>query len=108
MVHLNTLRQESKEGTGSDSGADDTSDVRTHGMHEQEVMAVVLQTEVVTDTCSHRNSRHACITDQGVQFLTLWLEEVHNLHKAYTRGGGNHEGHGAKCEDLDGVECQEL
>ena len=69
MVHLNTLRQESKEGTGSDGGANDTSDVRTHGMHEQEVVAVVLQTEVVTDTGSHRNSRHTGITDERVQFL---------------------------------------
>ena len=60
------LRQEAEQGTGSDGGADDASHIGTHGMHEQEVVAVVLQTEVVGDAGGHGNGTNTGIANQWV------------------------------------------
>ena len=46
---LLALREEAQQGTGSNGRADDASHVGTHSVHEQEVVAVVLQTQVVRD-----------------------------------------------------------
>ena len=71
-------------------------------------MTVVLQTEVVGDTGSHRHSRHTGITNQRVDLLILRQEQVHDLHEAYTTHRSYEEGAGTDGEDIDGVQCQEL
>ena len=71
-------------------------------------MTVVLQTEVVGDTGSHRHSRHTGITDERVDLLILRQEQVHDLHKANTTHRSYEEGTGTDSEDIDGVHGEEL
>ena len=71
-------------------------------------MTVVLQSEVIRDARCHRNGTHTSITDQRIQLLTFRQEEIHDLHEADTRGGGDHKGHGSEGEYLDGIQCQKL
>ena len=77
-------------------------------MHQQEVVTVVFQAEVVGDTCGHRYGTHTGITDQRIDLLVAGQEDVHQLHEAYTTHGSHDEGAGADCEDEDGVHGQEL
>ena len=55
-------------------------------MHEQEVVAVVFQTEVVADAGTHRYGTHTGISDEWVQLLALWQEEVHQFYEEDTAG----------------------
>ena len=78
------LRQETEQSTGSNGRTDNASDVRAHSVHQQEVVAVVLQTEVVGDACSHWYSTHAGIADERVQLLAFRQEEIHQFDEADT------------------------
>ena len=52
-------------------------------MHEQEVVAVVFQSEVITDTCTHRHCRYTGITDERIKLLVLGQEEVSSANDPY-------------------------
>ena len=45
-------------------------------MHEQVVLGVVFQAEVVGDTCRHRHSRNTGIADEGIDFFLFGKKEV--------------------------------
>ena len=77
-------------------------------MHEQEVVAVVFEAEVVGNTGGHRNSAHTGITNERIDLLVAGQEDVHQLHEAYTTHSSHDEGTGADGEDEDGVHGQEL
>ena len=77
-------------------------------MHQQEVVSIVFQSEVVGNPRSHRNGTHTRITNQRVQFLVLRQEQIHQLDKANTTHGGDNEGTCTNGEDINGVYCQKL
>lgn len=77
-------------------------------MHEQEIVAIVLQSEVVGNARSHGHGTHSGIANQRVQLLVLRQEHVHQLDKAHAAHGGDDEGAGTDGEDVDGVDGQEL
>ena len=77
-------------------------------MHEEEIVAVVFQTDIVGNTCAHGNGAYTCITDKRVDLLIFRKEEIHQFHKQHTTGTGDDESHGTKDENLDGVEGEEL
>ncbi len=43
--------------TGDYGGADDACDIRTHGVHEQEIRAICLLPDVMRHTGRHRHGR---------------------------------------------------
>lgn len=55
-------------------------------MHEKEIVAVVLQTQVVADAGTHWHGTHAGVSDEWVQLLAFWQEEVHQFHEEDTAG----------------------
>ena len=77
-------------------------------MHQQEVVAVVLQSEVVRDAGCHRYGTHTSITNQRVQLLVLGQEDIHQLDEQDTTHRGNDEGSGTNGEDVDGIDGQEF
>ena len=83
---ISILIEESQQGACGYGGTDNSCNIRTHGVHEQEVVTVVFQTEVVADAGTHRNGTHTGISDQWVQLLALWQEEVHQFHKEDAAG----------------------
>ena len=58
-------------------------------MHEQEVVAVVLQTEIIGDAGTHRHGTHSGVSNQWVQLFVLWQEEVHQLYEEDAAGRGD-------------------
>ena len=96
-----SLAEESEEGTCSDGRADDTGHVGTHGVHEEEVVAVVLESEVVGDARAHGHGTHTGVTDERIDFLVARQEEVHQFDKQNAAGGGYDEGAGTDEEDED-------
>ena len=80
------LIEEAKQGSCCYGRTDNSCNIRAHGVHEQEVVAVVLQTEVVTDAGAHWHGTHAGVSDERVQLLALWQEEVHQFHEEDTAG----------------------
>ena len=55
-------------------------------MHEKEIVAVVLQTQVVADAGTHWHGTHTGVSDERIQLLALWQEEVHQFHEEDTAG----------------------
>ncbi len=73
------------------AGADHTCNVRTHGVHEQVVAGVVLQTEVVGDTGRHGHGRYTGIADKRIDFLVLGKHQVEELHEEHATRRGDDE-----------------
>ena len=93
------LVQEAQQDTCGHCAADDAGHVGTHGVHEQEVGAVVLLTLDQGDTRRIGHGRNTGVTDERVDFVVALEEEVEELHEEHTGSGGDHEGEGTQHED---------
>ena len=85
------LIQETQQDTCGDRAADDAGHVRTHGVHEQEVGAVVLLTFDQGDTRCIGYGRDTGVTDERVDLVVALEEEDEELHEEYTGSGGDDE-----------------
>ena len=83
---VGTLVEKTQQSSCGYGRTDDTRHVRSHGMHEQEVVSVVFQTQVVGDTGAHRYGAHSSISYQWVDLLALWQEHIHQFDKQYSAG----------------------
>ncbi len=57
-IYNNVLAEEAEENTCSNCGTDDTCNVGTHGVHEEEVAGIGLLTLGLANAGSHRNGAH--------------------------------------------------
>ena len=74
-----------EEDTGGDGGADDTGDVRAHGVHEEEVLGILLDADLVDDSGGHGDSGDAGGADHRVDLAAGEL--AHELAQRRGRGG---------------------
>ena len=102
------LTEESEQDTCGNGRANHAGNVRTHGMHEQEVVGIGLQAFLVGNAGCHRNGTDTGITDERVDFVTLRQEEVHDVYEADTAGSCNDESKCTECKNLDGIQGEEL
>ena len=93
------LVEEGKEDTGSNSRTHNTGHIGTHGVLEEVVGAVVLEANIVRHTGGVGHSTDAGVADEGIDFVTVFQEEVENLHEQDTEEGGHDEGEGTQTED---------
>lgn len=105
---LSTLcsRKEREHDSGRHCGADDTRDVRAHGVHEQEVAGVLLLRDPLHYPCSHGNGRDSSRTDHGVDLSSAPL--LHELPEEDSSTRAEDEGHKAQQDDLQGGYCEEF
>ena len=94
LCYYQFLIQEAQQDTCGHCAADDAGHVGTHGVHEQEVGAVVLLTLDQGDTCCIGHGGNAGVTNKRVDLVVTFEEEVEELHEEHTGSGGNHEGEG--------------
>ena len=99
--HRNQLQEEA----GSSCGADNTGNVRTHGVHEQEVGRIFLLAFDLSHTGSHRNGGYTGGTDQRVD-LALG-NPAHDVAKDDAAKGGEQECNQTQNDDKDGLPSQE-
>ena len=77
-------------------------------MHEQEVVAVVFQSEIVGDTGSHWHSRYTGVADERIELFVFWQEYVHQLNEQYSTHGSHDECTCSDGEDEYSVHGKEL
>ena len=77
------LTEEAQQHAGSHCRTDNTGHIRPHGVHEQVVFGIVLQTEILRDAGSHRHGRYTGITDKRINFLVFRQEQVEELDEKY-------------------------
>ena len=85
------LIQEAQQDTCGDCAADNAGHVGTHGVHEQEVGAVVLLTFDQGDAGCIGHGGDAGVTDERVDLVVALEEEVEELHEQHTGSGGDDE-----------------
>ena len=102
------LRQEAEQSTGGHCRTDDACHIGAHGVHEEEVVAVVLQSHIMTDTGGHWHGGDSGIANEGVDLLVFGKEQIHNLNEQHAAGRGNGKGEGTDGKDEHGVEREEL
>ena len=78
------------EGTGCYGSTDNTGNVRSHSMHEQEVGRIGFCTNLLGYTGCHRNCRHTCGTDQRIDLAAGHY--AHQFTEQNTCSGTEHEG----------------
>ena len=66
LLHCCHERHHCKQDTCCNCASDDSSNVRTHGMHEQEVLGIRLLANLAGDTGCHRDSRDTGTSDQRI------------------------------------------
>ena len=77
-------------------------------MHQQVVLRIVFQADVVRHAGGIRNGRHTGVADERVDLVAFLEEEVEELHEEHAGEGGDHERQGADDEDLHGFPAEEL
>ena len=100
------LRKPTNHVTGADCGTDHAGHVGAHGVHQQEVLRVILGTFHLRNTCGHRHGGHACRTDERVHGV-LRGAPVHDLREEEAGRGGETEGHNAHGDNHEGLRLQE-
>ena len=100
--------EEAQEDTGCNSRTDYTGDVGAHSVHQQIVLRIVFQAEVIGNTCTHRHGAHAGIADERIDFLTLGKEDIEKLDKEHATGAGNDKGHKPEEEDAHSFDGEKL
>ena len=76
-------------------------------MHEKEVGRIFLLTDLLGNTCCHRNGGNTCGTDERVD-LVLGSENVHQLCEQNAACGTETECNDTHDDDLDRIEIQEV
>ena len=76
--------EEAQQCTGSHGGAYHASHVGSHGVHKQVVVAVILQSEVVGNTCRHRHGTHASVANEWIYLVVFLEEQVHDFNEYHT------------------------
>ena len=99
------LAEQGHQDACGDGGTDNTSNVRAHGVHEQEVGGVLLLADDLGDTRGHRNGGNTGGTDQRVDLLLQ--EEVHELGKQDAASSTEAEGNDTHRHDLEGLDGEE-
>lgn len=90
---------------GRHGGAYHAGDVRSHGMHQQEIVRVAFQADFVGDPGRHRHSRNTGRADQRVDRRAA--ETVHDLGHDDATGGADRKRHGTQTQDTEGFHGQE-
>ena len=99
---MRTLSAErSDENTGSDCRTDNTGNVRSHCVHKEEVWRIELLSHLVWYACGHWNGRDTSGTDERIDFLSLWQEEIHQLCHEDSGGSSYTEREKTKDDDSD-------
>ena len=83
-VSTYVLIQETQQDTCGNCAADDAGHVRAHGVHEQEVGAVVFLTFDQGDTRRVGHGGDTGVTDKRVDLVVTLEEEVEELHEEHT------------------------
>ena len=91
--------EEGEEDTCGDGGADDAGNVGTHGVLEEVVGLVVLETHIVGHAGGIGHGADAGVADEGVDLVAFLEEEVHQFDEEDTHEGGDDEGAGTEGED---------
>ena len=91
--------------TCSNGGADDAGHVGTHGVHQQEVGAVVLCANGLGNTCGHGNGGNAGGTNEGID-LALG-DEAQDLADQQATNGSEAEGEQTQSDDGQSLGLQE-
>ena len=73
--------EEGKEDTSGNSRTHHTGHIGAHGVLKQVVGAVVLKAYVVRHTGGVGHSADTGVADEGVDFVTIFQEEVENLNE---------------------------
>ena len=89
-----------------DSRADNAGNIRTHGVHEQEVGGILLLTDLLRDASRHRNGRNAGGTDQRIDLAACHL--VHDLAEEHAEGGTHAERDQTEKDDLERLKPEEV
>ena len=85
------LSEESQQNTCCNCRADYTGNIRSHGMHEKMVARVAFASYDFRNTCAVRHCRNTCISDKRIYLVSLFAEQVHELHEQNAAHGSNHE-----------------
>ena len=88
-VGASPLAKDGQQEAGRNGGADNTGNIRTHGMHEQEVGRVGLLTLQIGNPGGHWHSGHTGRVDEGIDLSTGKL--AHYLSAQQTATGGQNE-----------------
>jgi hypothetical protein len=101
------LSQEAEQDTCCYGRTDNTGNVGTHGVHEEEVAAVFLLAFLLRYAGCHRYGADTGRTDEGVNLGTFLEEQVHELGHEHTRGRTYTEGYDTYGKDTDGLQVEE-
>ena len=107
-ISVPPLAQQGQQQSAGDDRGYLARDVDTDGVHQQEILVVLLEAQLVDDAAAHREGRDAGSTDHGVELFALREEEIHQLCEQHTAGGVKHKGHEAQRKDEQSVGPHEL
>ena len=99
--------KECQQNTGCNCRANNTGHIGTHSMLEQVVSLVIFKSNTVRNAGSVGDSADTRVTDERVNLVTLFEEEVHELHEQDTEESGDDEGTGTEGEDKDRAASEE-
>ena len=85
------LSKEAEEDTGCYGRTDHSSHVRCHRVHEQMVVLVELASYVLRYAGCVRNCRYSGISDERIDLVLFFAEQVHDLYKSNSADCGNDE-----------------
>ena len=103
---LRNLAKAANHVTSANRRTDDACHVGAHGVHQEEVLRIVLRALDLGDTGCHRYCGDARGTDEGVHRI-LGGELVHDFRKEETAGRGETEGYHAHADNQQGLGTQE-
>ena len=89
-----------------DGGADDAGDVRSHGVHEEEVAGLRLRTDDLADARCHRHGGNAGRADQRVDLAAR--DDVHDLAEEDAARRTGDESDETEHDDEQGVAREEM
>ena len=107
-ISVPPLAQQGQQQSAGDDRGYLARDVDTDGVHQQEILVVLLEAQLVDDTAAHGEGRDAGCADHGVELFALREEEVRQLCEQHTAGGVKHKGHEAQRKDEQSVGPHEL
>ena len=107
-ISVPPLAQQGQQQSAGDDRGYLARDVDTDGVHQQEILVVLLEAQLVDDASAHGEGRDAGCADHGVELLVCREEEVEQLGEKDAAGGVKDEGHEAQRKDEQGVGPDEL
>ena len=99
------LFQHINQNAGGNGAADNARHIRTHGMHQQEILRIFLLAHLLGNTRRHRNGGNAGRTDQRVHLAVRG--PAHNLAQQNTACRAKAKCHNAHHNNLDCIPVQE-